>query len=122
VREKLFKGIRIVLCTMSFDYRSQGIDGLIDDQGGVSIGEIDFWCKRITNDVKLKAPDDQANDFMMEVRVGLRQNPDIKISYLPSLQELLLQTIKNYVDQMPLTTRTVFEDLITSIENHGKTA
>ena len=107
---------------MSFDYRSHGIDGLIDDRGGVSIDEIDFWCKCIANDVKLKAPEDQAKDFVMEASVGVIRKPDIKLRYLPSLQELLLQTIKSHLDQMPSTTRTVFEDLITSMENHGKTA
>ena len=107
---------------MSFDYRSHGIDGIIDDQGGVSIDEIDFWCKRIAKDMKANATDDQASNFVMEARVGVLRNADIKLNYLPSLKELLIQTIKSYLDQMPSKTRTVFEDLITSIENHSKKA
>lgn len=108
---------------MGIGIKIDGIDGLIDElermQDGLNPEQIDFWCKRIANDVKLKAPEDQAKDFVMEASVGEQQNPNIKLSYLPSLKDLLLQTIRSYLDQMPITTRGLFEQIIKTVENQG---
>jgi hypothetical protein len=42
--------------------------------------QIDFWFKRIVADIKLKAPDNQAKDFVMNVSSGKMQNLIIKLT------------------------------------------
>lgn len=107
---------------MSFGIKIDGLGDLIDElermQDGLKPEQIDFWCKRISNDVRLKAPD-QSKDLVMEVVTDEQGNPSIKLSYLPKLKDLLIQTVKGYLDQMPTTTKAIFEKLIETIEDHG---
>jgi hypothetical protein len=80
--------------------------------------QIEFWCKRIVDDVKLKAPDNQAKDFLMKVQAK-KKSLSIKVSYVPKLKKLVPETIMNYLDQMPKDIRCVFEEITREYEKQG---
>jgi hypothetical protein len=80
--------------------------------------QIEFWCKRIVDDVKLKAPDNQAKDFLMEVHTK-KKSLSIKVSYVPKLKKLVPETIINYLVQMPKDIRSVFEEIAREYEKQG---
>ena len=105
---------------MSFGIRIDGIDDAISKieelQKSLSLEDLDFWCKRISNDVKLKAQNDLGERFKLEVALNERQNPKFELSFPPELTELVIDVIRSYLSEMPIITRRLFEEIIRTIQ------
>jgi hypothetical protein len=105
---------------MGFGIKIDGLDDLARElermNRGLGEPELNLWCQRISNDIKLKAPEGMAETLVMEVSITSEQNPELKLSFAPKLAELIIETIQLYLIEMPLTTRAFFEAVIKSVE------
>src|SRR4030067_2611109 len=104
---------------MSFGIRIDGIDDAISEiekiQKSLCLEDLDFWCKRISNDVKLKGQNDLGEKFKLEVALDEKQNPKFEISFPLELTELVTDVIRSYLSEMPIITRGLFEEIIKTI-------
>jgi hypothetical protein len=84
-------------------------------QDDIDLSQIDFWCKRIANDIKLKVPDNQAKRFC-DGSKNKKKSLTIKISYSQNLKVFVLETISYYLDLIPTSNRRIFEEIIKEYE------
>jgi hypothetical protein len=109
---------------MSIRIDIDGLDSLkkelVSMERGLKFETIDFWCKRIANDVKLKAPADLAERLLIEAVPNAEGNLEIKFSSPLELVSLIVEIVKMYLTEMPITTRALFEKVIRIIEEKEK--
>lgn len=105
---------------MSFNFRIEGLDEAIKEieklQKGTSLEYLELWCSRISNDVKLRASDEDIKSFIFDAKLGEDNNPQFELNFTEGIGGLLIDIIKGYLSEMPITTRVVFEKLINIIE------
>lgn len=105
---------------MSFDIRIEGLDEAIKEieklEKGISFEYLTFWCNRISNDVRLRGSKKLIESFTFNVKLSEDNNPQFELNYAKELRELLIDTIKEYLHEMPTTTQMLFEQLIDMIE------
>ena len=105
---------------MSIDFKIDGLDGALrkieEIKEGLTLPYLDFWCKRISNEVRLNSSNERGENFRLAVTLDEDQNPRFEFSSPPELIETTISTIRNYLDEMPITTRALFEKLIEVIQ------
>lgn len=105
---------------MGFEFRINGLEELerkIDEmQKGLTLPYLEFWCERISSDVKLNSTEELGERFTLEVFLGEDENPQFKFNSPPELVQLVIDSIKNYLNDMPITTKALFETLLNVIE------
>lgn len=105
---------------MSFEFRINGLEELnrkIDEmQKGLTLPYLKFWCERITNDVKLNSIEELSERFTLDVFLDEDENPQFNFSSPPELIPLTVDSITNYLNDMPITTKALFETLMNIIE------
>lgn len=110
--------------SVSFSIKIDGIDKAIAEiekiRKSLYLEDLDFWCKRISNDVKLRAQNDLGERFKLEVALNEKQNPKFDLSFPPELTEIVTDTIRSYLIEMPITTRGLFEEVIKTIQKGKK--
>lgn len=87
---------------------------------GLKFETIDFWCKRIVNDVKLKTPADLAERLVMEAVPNAEGNIEIKFNSPSELVGLVGEIVRGYLTEMPITTRALFEKFMEIVEEKEK--
>jgi len=101
---------------MSIEFKIDGLDDVLrrisEIQQGLTLPYLDFWCKRISNEVRLNASDELGNAFVLEVELDESQNPKFEFSSPPELIDKTIDIIRNYLNDMPITTRAIFENLV----------
>lgn len=104
---------------MSIEFKIDGLDNALrkisELQQGLTLPYLDFWCKRISNEVRLNESDVLGNAFVLEVDLNESQIPEFKFSSPPELIDKTIEIIRNYLNEMPLTTRALFENLVKAI-------
>ena len=101
---------------MSIEFKIDGLEDALrkinEIKQGLTLPYLDFWCKRISNEVRLTTSDELGNAFILEVELNETQNPEFKFSSPPELIDTTVGIIRNHLNEMPITTRAVFERLI----------
>jgi len=109
---------------MSITIDIDGIDKLKRElesmEQGLKFEAIDFWCKRIVNDIKLNTSLETAERLVMEAVPNADGNVEIKFSSPPELISLVGETIRRYLPDMPITTRAFFRKFIEIVEEKAK--
>lgn len=106
---------------------SKEMNGIIDNifeftfeiqQQDTDVSAINFWCKQITESVKLNTSTKDTKKFSMtaELRKG---RISIKMGYSPSFKDIVLETIKRYLEQMSKENRLVFEEILRNYDEQG---
>lgn len=105
---------------MGFDIRIDGLDNFAREleklNQGLSDQELNFWCERISNEIKLNAPEGLGESLVMKVSLNAELTPELELSYHPTLGELIISTIQIYLNQMPMTTQAFFSKVIEIIQ------
>lgn len=106
---------------MSIEFRIDGLDDAlrkIDEmQKGLTLPYLDFWCKRISNEVRLKSPNELDDSFLLEVTTDESQNPQFNFRSPPEIIDLTVITIRDHLNEMPITTRALFDNIIRVLES-----
>jgi hypothetical protein len=122
---KSFK-VFIQIWRMSFGIRIDGVENAINEiekmKRSLGIDDLDFWCKRISNDIKLKAQNDAGEKLNLEISLDEKENPNIHLSFMPELTELIIEVITNYLIEMPQITRGIFEGIIKTVQQRKEEA
>ena len=109
---------------MSIKIDIEGLDKLkrqLDEmKQGLKIDTIEFWCKRIVNDVKLNSETESSERLVMEAVPKADGNMEIKFSSPKELIRLVVDKTRQYMPEMPLTTRAFFEKFVEVIEEKDK--
>ena len=80
------------------------------------ISELRFWCDRILTRVRQTT----AETLVMEISANPGENPQLNLSYVPELADLLVQTIRNFLNEMPKNVRVFFANVSEKIESNNK--
>ena len=106
---------------MSIEFRIDGLDDAlrrIDEmQKGLTLPYLDFWCKRISNEVRLKSAIELDDGFLLEATIDENQNPQFNFRSPPETIDLVITTIRDYLNEMPITTRALFDNMIRVLES-----
>jgi len=109
---------------MGIEFRIEGLEDITrkieEMQRGLTFPYLDFWCKRISNDVRLNTSEELSERFVLEVLPNKDQNPQFHFNSPIELISLTVQIIKKYLNEMPITTRALFERLIQEIQKSQK--
>jgi hypothetical protein len=109
---------------MSIKIDIEGLDKLkrqLDEmEQGLKIDTIECWCKRIVNDVKLNSATESGERLVMEAVPKADGNMEIKFSSPKELIRLVVDKTKQYMPEMPLTTRVFFGKFVEVIEEKDK--
>lgn len=109
---------------MSIKIDIEGLDKLKREleslEQGIKIDTIEFWCKRVVNDVKLSSATEVSERLVMDAVPKADGNIEIKFSSPPELIGLVGDTIRRYMPEMPLTTRAFFGKFIEVVEEKAK--
>jgi len=109
---------------MSIEFRIDGLEDAlrkIDEmKQGLTLPYLDFWCKRISNEVRLNTSDELGGNFLLEVTLSEAQNPRFDFRSPPELLEITINIIRKYLNEMPITTRALFKNLIKIIQSKKK--
>lgn len=105
---------------MSFDIRIEGLDELSKEikkaKEGLSLEYLTSFCNRISNDVRLRAPEKLTESFTFNVKLSKEGNPQLELDCTEELGGILIDAIKEHLNEMPITTRAFFEQVIDVIE------
>ncbi len=100
--------------------RIDGIDKAVNDleriKKSLTFDDLDFWCKRITNEIKLIAQNESGEKFQLSVSIGDGDNPNINLSYMPDIADLVIETIAKYLIEMPILTQAIFEGIAKTVK------
>jgi hypothetical protein len=109
---------------MSIKIDIEGLDKLKreleDMEQGLKIETIDFWCKRIVNNVKLTSSTETSERLVMDAVPNADGNIEIKFSSPSELVGMVVETTGRYLAEMPLTTRAFFERFIEVVKDRAK--
>ena len=109
---------------MSFRIDIRGLDKLKREleslEQGLTVETIDFWCRRILNDVRLKTDDELANSLVLESRKTSNGEVEILFSSPQELINSIIETSKLYLPEMVITTRVFFEKFIEIIKEQAE--
>jgi len=90
---------------------------------GLKLETIDFWCKRILNDVKLKFSTETVERLVMEAIPSPNGNFEIKFSSPPEFVSSVEESVRKYLPEMPITTKAIFdkflEILVENVKEEG---
>jgi len=101
-----------------------GIDKLIREldemQDGLKAETIAFWCKRVLNDVKMRAASEKAEEIVMDTIPTADGNFQIRFSSPPQFVGMIKDSVAGYLPQMPITTQAFFEKFVEVLDEKSK--
>jgi len=100
-----------------FDKLKRELESL---ERGLSFETIDFWTNRLLNDVKLTGPPNLVEQVEIKAIRNSEGNIEIEFHSPLELIEIIIETVRKYLSEMPLTTRVFFEKFIEVVENKAK--